>query len=305
MAIAAPTFPSPSTIQPARRYTPFELWHLLSLDAPSVAALWTVFFASAAHVRLPWIAPVAMATGVWVLYALDRILDGRSADAGRTHARQLRERHIFHARHERWFIAGSAILLPVVLLLCFRLVPPAVQRDMLLLSLAVAAYIAAIHLFSISAQRRVPKEMLVGVLFSSATVIPAWARAPLHHAPLLFGAALFATLSWLNCVAIETWESTPAHASQHIHPATLIAGRHLTVAACGLAAISTAAAAASAIIVPGSIAIPIAAACALAAGLLALLSIERRRLTPMALRIAADAALLSPLVILPRLLLAR
>ncbi len=303
MALAAPTLPSPATAHPARRYAPWELWHLLSLDAPTVATLWTIFFARAAGIALPWIAPVAMATGVWALYALDRILDGKSAEAGSTHSfaqiGQLRERHIFHARHQRLFILGVAVLLPVILLLCFHLVVPSVQRDMLLLSLAVAAYLAMVHLFGVAAQSRLPKEILVGGIFACATVIPTWARTRALHAPLLLGGVLFAMLCWLNCVAIESWEANSTQSFQTSHSSTLWAGRHLAAICCGLAT--------ACIIVLTlpilPVAKPIAAACALAAAALWLLERNRERLTPMALRVAADAALLTPLLLLPWLLL--
>ena len=59
---------------------PLVLWHLLSLDAPTVAALWTWFIARANHIRLPLASPVAMALAVWMLYAADRLLDARLLD---------------------------------------------------------------------------------------------------------------------------------------------------------------------------------------------------------------------------------
>ena len=69
-----------------------RLWHLLSLDAPTVAALWTVFVARAVRVELPWNVPVAMFAAVWAIYAADRLLD-----AGRQE--NLEARHRFHGVH--------------------------------------------------------------------------------------------------------------------------------------------------------------------------------------------------------------
>lgn len=298
MALAAPSI---SLEARARRYAPWELWHLLSLDAPTIAALWTVFFARAANVRLPWIAPMAMATGVWTLYALDRILDSRRAEAGRAHPRELRERHIFHARHQRSFAAAAAILLPLVLLLCLRYVAASVRRDMLLLSLGVAAYFTAVHIFSgcgIPARARVPKEIIVGILFACATAIPAWARQPAARPALLLGGLLFAALCWINCVAIEKWEAASPCALRHAHATTAWGAARLTRCAAALAIASVLAAA----LAPNA-ARPIAAACALSAAAIFILEKSRGRLSPMKLRIAADAALLSPLLVLPWLLL--
>ena len=55
--------------------SPLVLWHLLSLDAPTVAALWTWFIAEACHVHIPLLSTLAMAVAVWTLYAADRLLD--------------------------------------------------------------------------------------------------------------------------------------------------------------------------------------------------------------------------------------
>ena len=320
MAIAAPTLRPSAAIGPSRRYSFFELWHLLSLDAPTVAVLWTIFFARAAHTRLPWLVPVAMGSGVWILYALDRLLD-----SSRSHPAQLRERHIFHARHQRAFTAGIFLTLPTILVLSFRLTLPSVQRDMLLLSLLVAVYLLIIHGLDLSAQRSLPKELAVGLIFSAAIVIPTWARLPGSHAPLLTGCALFAALCWLNCIAIEHWEhrehlergehlehrgqvdSSPCLVSSPVqltHPTTLWAGKRLFPVSGTLALLCF-----IAVLLPeplGSSLRPVAAACLLSAVIFMALSASRqthgrggKKLSEIALRIAADAALLTPLLFLP------
>jgi len=52
---------------------PLRLWHLASLDAPTVAVVWTLGFAWAASVRLPpWI-PVLLALATWAVYVADRL----------------------------------------------------------------------------------------------------------------------------------------------------------------------------------------------------------------------------------------
>ena len=97
MATATPT--KPATRTPT--HSPLALWHLLSLDAPTVAALWTWFIARANHLQLPLSATVAMGLAVWMLYAADRLLDAQS-----THHDPLEARHLFHHRHHTAFLIG-------------------------------------------------------------------------------------------------------------------------------------------------------------------------------------------------------
>src|SRR5580704_686089 len=83
---------------------PFTLWHLLSLDAPTVAALWTWFIASANHLHLPAVSIVAMFLAVWMLYATDRLLDARHISA--SNSCDLEARHYFHDRFRGVFLTG-------------------------------------------------------------------------------------------------------------------------------------------------------------------------------------------------------
>lgn len=60
-------------------WAPVKLWHLSSLDAPTVAVVWSLGFGWAAGVRLPFWVPVLIALGTWAVYIGDRLLDARSA----------------------------------------------------------------------------------------------------------------------------------------------------------------------------------------------------------------------------------
>ena len=86
-------------------YTLLRYWHLLSLDAPTVAALWCWAFRRATRLPLaPWL-PLALAMGTWLFYVADRLLDAQlSPEAA------LRERHRFHDRHRGWFLAIAALV---------------------------------------------------------------------------------------------------------------------------------------------------------------------------------------------------
>ena len=58
---------------------PLALWHLASLDAPTVAVTWSLAFAWAAQVRLPGWIPLLLALACWAVYVADRLLDARAA----------------------------------------------------------------------------------------------------------------------------------------------------------------------------------------------------------------------------------
>jgi hypothetical protein len=294
---------------------PLALWHLLSLDAPTVAALWTWFVARSLHIALPWTLPLAMFLAVWLLYAADRLLDVRAptnsrhsersefpairpSKADRSDARypseprylarstqKLEARHLFHSRHRTRFLAAiCAVTLALLPLL------PAIPRRTLHLYLILAAlllvWFALIHLAPIC--KPLPKELLPGPFFATAIFLPSLSAGAL---PLALAAALFALLCIANCLFIYAWE----HPSQTggAHPATqfgLRAVRPLTLAnaACALALCPFAPEFAP-------ILIAIAAASALLFGLDRL----RGHLDPTDLRAAADLVLLTPLLVAP------
>ncbi len=90
---------------------------------------------------------------------------------------------------------------------------------------------------------------------------------------------MFAALCWLNCTAIEHWESTDGRR----------AGRAVPRAAFALALVGTAAA-----LAPSLAALGVATAGAA----LILLALDRTQTSPRKLRPLADVALLTPLAIL-------
>jgi hypothetical protein len=303
--------PVPTTIRAAIRA--INLWHLLSLDAPSVAALWTWFLAASNHIHLPLTVTLAMAVTVWTLYAADRLLDVRQLAAGassnrcRKAASQLEEleaRHLFHYRHRRGFRAGIVLCSLLLALLLPQLAPASIRLYLFLGSL-LAGYFLLIHMSRTSDAgpgsrgRRIPKELAVGVFFSAAIFIPTIAREP-GLRPTLFPAALLvALLCSLNCLFIYAWEHPVP--TPRTHPATRLALRFLhpltlTAALSGLilSVLSPR--------LPGFLPCwPIPAATALSALLLLLLDRLRRshRLAPTTLRAAADLCLLTPLPLLP------
>lgn len=278
----------------ARSASPIALWHLLSLDAPVVAALWTWFIARAARIHLPLAAPAAMAVTVWMLYAADRLLDARRLDDARHGAEdELEARHRFHHRHRRGFLAGIAVA-GVALAALMPQLDAAAMHLYLSEGALLAAWFLILH--ATRSGHRLPKEIAVGLFFSAATFIPTVAREPALRLRLLPLAILFAALCSLNCLFIYAWEHEGrAHASvRRPHATTRLALARLPALGLGIAVCGVLLA------IPGAAQVRlIPVACALAATLLLALDRNRRRFSRTDLRAAADLALLTPLLLVP------
>jgi hypothetical protein len=269
------------------RRNPIVLWHLLSLDAPTVAALWTWFIARANHVGLSASPILAMAVAVWMLYAADRLLDTRSIQP----EHELEERHYFHRLNSRAFVVGI-VLAALLLAALLPHLAAASLRLYLILGAMLFAYFILIH--ASAHTRRLPKELAVGVFFSAAIFIPTVSRLPALRSVLLPAAVLFAVLCSLNCLFIYAWEHP--RSLSYTHPATRAALSVLPT----IAVIELLAALALSLTSP---ALPwqVPGACALSASLLLLLHRSRHRFTEITLRAAADLCLLTPLLFLPLL----
>jgi hypothetical protein len=272
-----------------------ENWHLLSLDAPTVAGLWAWCFAFTARRHLPWTSYAILCAGTWLVYISDRILDGVRL----THSSPLRARHYFYIRHRHRFLRlGLGVAFALVLLILFRMSPVARFEDTIVFSVAIL-YFAVIHLGGRRAEHWLPKELAVAVVFAAATIVPAWSLASTVRPVLLLYAVLFAALCFLNCVAIEEWENDSddleIRSTVLPHPLTQWAQRHL-------ASISFEITGASLLLLSLALraraGMAPAVCCSLSAALLFTFHICRRRFTILERRIAADAALLTPVLFL-------
>jgi hypothetical protein len=272
-----------------------RLWHLASLDAPTVAIVWSLAFAWSVHVTLPLWLPTVLGLSALSFYIADRLMDARKAMrglSGNTRAVEtLRERHYFHWRHRRTCFPVAIAAAIAAFTLVLHSMPLAARERNSVLAAAALAYFTSVHnpwriAESVSSPRfrlRLPKELLVGILFTLACAGPAWARTSGHCWDLLLPTIGFAALAWLNCHAIETWESAATSASIFA-PAISLA---LAAFAASLALVPH---------TPRSAAL--LAAAAVSALLLALLDRQRPTLTPIALRSAADLVLLTPIALL-------
>jgi hypothetical protein len=230
-----------------------------------------------------------MAFAVWILYAADRLLDARLLDTSHANTAELEARHIFHHRHRQAFLIGIAIAAAALAVLLPGLDSVAIRLYLIEGTLLFAWFII---LHATRNAYRLPKEIAVGLFFSAATFIPIVAREPDLRATLLPAAILFAALCSLNCLFIYAWEHD--HPSNTAHPTTRIAIAYLYPLV-----ITTAIAGAGLAMLAPSPAKSIGVACTLTAVLLLVLHRNRRRLSRIDQRVAADLALLTPLLLLP------
>jgi hypothetical protein len=269
-----------------------RLWHLSSLDAPSVAVVWSLAVAWTAGLRLPGWVPVMLALGTWSVYIGDRLLDARAGLAA-GEVNRLRERHFFHWRHRRVMTPLALIAGAVAGAMISVLMPAAIRERNAVLGAAALVYFSGVHAPGLRWLRLLPKELVVGVLFAAGCALPTLTRMWLEHVPwtmvrlLLLAVTMLATLAWLNCHAIEQWES----GSPRVIDGVMVASATLTCA-CGMVAV---AAGGSAPRLAG-----LMACTATSAALLGVLDALRARISPMALRAGADLVLLTPLVCLVR-----
>ena len=287
---------------------PWIWWHMLSFDAPTVAVLWCWLFATVFGIRFSWIVLSTLALGTWCVYIADRLLDGILS----RNPAILRDRHWFYVRHRRFFVrTWITAAIPLGYLILFR-VQPSVRRDDILLGLIGVSYFGLIHGLYRGRGCRFPKELAVGYLFAIATAVPVWTRTtvPLERASLALGVVAFGTACWLNCVAIQVWEDAEARELMHdalgldsdICFAADVEGSGLArfPDECLMAFAGTLAAAniCLAVLTAKTTAWPMFACVAFSAFFFAILIRYNGRFSALTLRIAADAALLTPLVFL-------
>jgi hypothetical protein len=220
--------------------------------------------------------------GTWLFYVADRLLDARLSPEA-----TLKERHRFHERHRRWFLSVAAPVALALAVLVARM-PRSLLAAYCVLGALSLLYLGLVHLPARACGRSLhyfPKEFATALLFAAASALPAWDEArrraagmPRHH-PLLLLCPLFAVLCWLNCVAIEDWE------------------QHRRGDRVGwLAGVAIAASCVSLLGLPNQPARWLAIAMILSSALF--LVLDRSPLKAGGRRIAADLALLTPLLLL-------
>jgi hypothetical protein len=236
-----------------------------------------------------------MALSVWILYAVDRLMDSRLLSVDPSHHEGLEARHYFHHRHRPAFLAGILSAAIALAALIPHLEPAAIPLYLVLGAL-VSGYFILIHATRSAAARqkvahRLPKEIAVGLCFAAATFIPTVARRPDLRISLLPSALFFATLCSLNCLYIHAWEHERHRTNPSAHAITRIALRNLpqvtTLLALSAAALT---------LLDQHSPWPIPCAIGYSVALLLLLHNCRLAIAPVTLRAAADLALTTPLL---------
>ena len=185
---------------------PWWLWpNLLSLDAPLVAMAWAWMFSNAwGVVSVPWQLWVTLGFSVWIIYALDRILD-----AGRENDPELLDaRHHFHRRYSKIFF--RVILVGVVWCLysvLFNLAQTVLQYGFFMILCTVAYFFIAMKQPK-SEQSGLGKNLVAGLTFSYGASAGIHAYSPvLPFGDMVFSSEilLFAALCVINMTAIDFW----------------------------------------------------------------------------------------------------
>lgn len=262
-----------------------RLWHLASVDAPTVAVAWALGFAWVAGAQIEAWLLALLACGTWIVYVGDRMLDAHRAIVAGTLS-ELRERHIFHWRHRHKLVPLAFGCAAISGILVLRLMPVVARQGNFALAAAALVYFSGVHSparLPEWVRRVVSKEFLVGVLFTSGCAAPTLSKVGSKEMPLLVCVSFFAVLAWANCSAIEVWESAEPRKSLVLRNGILsFAG---IVVAIAMAWVDPHA---SALLCAG----------ATSAALMALLDREKERMTPLALRALADCVLLTPMVLI-------
>lgn len=254
-----------------------HLWHLTSLDAPTVAAVWSLAFAGIVHACLPLRVLALQVLVVWTVYVGDRLLDARAGL--RRWGNQLRERHFFHWRYRHILAPLAAGTACAAACIVFHWMPKGARERDSVLAAASLAYFTRVHAGAARVRSVVSKELLVGVLFAAGCALPVWPGG--HWRALAVPIIFFAALGWLNCRAIERWEGSQSSMAR-VAGSTALAG---LLAAAVLAGAQPRSAA-------------LLACGAASALLLAWLDGLRGQMEPVTLRAAADLVLLTPVLLL-------
>lgn len=171
-----------------------QLWHLLSLDAPTVAFCWLFFVAHAMHVAHALTSAAALGCAVWLVYVFDRLLDARSGESYST-PNSLSGLYGTHGR--AFLFAACATGLAMVWLLA--LLPRYLREAWMLLAIPLTLYGVAVHVLRLDGRW---KALCVGVFFAAAVALPVAVQGG-RSLPLLCVACAFGGVCRANCAVLR------------------------------------------------------------------------------------------------------
>ena len=271
---------------------PWYLWvNLLSLDAPAVALAWQDMFARSLHVPLGPVPRVVTAGCVWLAYAGDRLLDGSVI----SYDSLVTPRHRFARLYRQPLAVIWGLVLSIMTYCAFGLLRSELIHSGIVLSVLVVAYFAVVHWPGRRTRLPAFKEGCVAALFSVGSVT--FVMAKMGHVTLaLVPPVLFwLSLCFLNCAGIGCWEKNRDAVQRQESLALQTPGfsRHFASVALWVAAAAVVAG-----LLPFSEGIrPVYFSVAASSLMLAALDRFRSVFEIDALRVGADLALLTPLLL--------
>ncbi|MDF3059111.1 MAG: hypothetical protein K0R17_3326 [Rariglobus sp.] len=175
---------------------------ILSLDAPLVAVLWQALFARKLGVHLDWHDPVLLGLAVWIVYAADRWIEGWRLDLDTVQT----QRHQFYLRH-RWpvFWTGIAAIIATTVIAIARLDEREFKAGFVLL-IPTLLYLFSHQLVHRHHPLRLPKEIVIAVIFALGCALAPAVIVPEKIPSLLIPVTLFGLLCFANCALIASWE---------------------------------------------------------------------------------------------------
>ncbi|CAM3003780.1 hypothetical protein [Rariglobus hedericola] len=185
------------------RRPPWWQWpSTLSLDAPFVAVLWQALFARKLDVHLDWHDPVLIGLAVWIIYAADRWIEGWRLDPNTVQTR----RHEFYIRN-RWpvFWVGIAAIIATTVIALGRLDEREFKAGFILL-IPTVLYLFSHQLVHRHHPLRLPKEIVIAVIFAIGCALAPAVLAPEKITSLIIPVTLFGLLCFSNCALIASWE---------------------------------------------------------------------------------------------------
>ncbi|MEP7014109.1 MAG: hypothetical protein ABI925_01580 [Verrucomicrobiota bacterium] len=179
------------------------IWlNLLCLDAPLVAISWQWLFMRVFQVAAPIAEREGLFLTAWLIYLIDRLADSLSLSTGVPKS----VRQDFCSRHKYLWVG----LIAVIALLDAETIFFRVGHETFVYGIFLGAiagiYLTINHGFS-KLWRKIPiKELIVGFLFATGTLLLFVPQVLAARSTIAFAAALFAGLCALNCMAIAAWE---------------------------------------------------------------------------------------------------
>lgn len=261
---------------------------VLSLDAPAVALAWQFLFARVAAAALQSHHYALLAAVTWLVYAADRWTEGFEIDVAQvqTHRHRFYQRFRIHVGIAMGLISLGALGLAV------RTLTPHEWQIGGLLTLPVAAYLIIGPLLRRLTPWRLPKEVLIALLFSLGSACFSLANTDTSPAHLLLPMSWFAALCFVNLALIAQWEQDVDAAHGH---ASLALGHPLVNRWIPLAPWLLFALAGWATIQPWGGPVLVTRCVAASAALLGALNRVEKPLGRRRARVLVDAALLTPL----------